>query len=203
MNICEIISKSTVAKSDIKKLIYKTYYTNRKENYGTICLRNDIVSLENVGVGEEKHIPPEKMRIADCSRGTKKLAEIHTHPNRSLFVSEGDILDSFRRSMDTQCIAVETEFKDNRIRCYTLKSEYKNKSVYIDKLKKDIEQIVKQVRKVEDRAFKAIYSNDEKLISETRHAEKEIKDKYFTKSKELHGLMDDSLNWFDYCDLEI
>lgn len=45
MNICDIIAKSTVAKSDIKKLIQKTYYTNMKENYGTMC--QTIILLKN------------------------------------------------------------------------------------------------------------------------------------------------------------
>ncbi len=38
--------------------------------------------------------------------------------------------------------------------------------------------------------------------SEAYRTEKEIKDKY-SKSKELSNLMEDSLNWFDYCQLEI
>lgn len=196
-----MLSKSTVAKSDIKKLIQKTYYTNKKENYGSICLHGNTVSLENVGVGEKEHIP--WVRFSGCSGGAQKLAEIHTHPSHNLFLSEGDILDSFRRGIDTQCIAVETEFKENRIRCYTIKNEYKNKSIYTDNLKKEVEQIVKRVREADDSAFKASYSTDERLRSEAYIAEKEIKNKYSAKSKELHNLIEDSLNWFAYCQLEI
>ena len=167
MNICDIIYKSTVAKSDIKKLIHKTYYTNMKENFGSICLHGNTASLENIGVGEAEFVPLSKMRFSGCSGGAQKLADIHTHPSRNLFISEGDILDIFRRGLGTECIAVESEFKENRIRCYTLKNEHKNRSVYVDNLKK------------------------------------EIRNKYHSKARELDKLMEDSLNWFDYCDLEI
>ena len=203
MNICDIISKSTVAKSDIKKLIHKTYYTNMKENYGTICLHNNTASLENVGVGEEEYVPLSKMRFSGCSGGAKKLADIHTHPSRNLFISEGDILDSFRRGLDTECLAIESESKENRVRCYTLKNENKSKGIYVDNLKKEIEQIVKQVRDADKNAFKAIITRNERLISEAKCAENEIRDKYHSKARELDKLMEDSLNWLDYCELEI
>lgn len=203
MNICDIISKSTVAKTNIKKLIHKTYYTNMKENYGTICLHGNTASVENIGVGEAEYIPLSKMRFSGCSGGAKKLADIHTHPSRNLFMSEGDILDTFRRGLDTECIAIESEFKENRVRCYALKKEYKDKSIYTDNLKKDIEQTVKHIREADDKAFKAIYTGNEKLIAETKHTEDELRSKYHSKAKELGKLMEDSLNWFDYCDLEI
>lgn len=203
MNICDIIYKSTVVKSDINKLIHKTYYTNMKENYGTICLHGTTVSLENIGIGEEEHIPLSKMRFSGCSGKAQKLADIHTHPSRNLFMSEGDILDSFRRGLDSECIAVESEFKENRVRCYTLKSEHKSKRIYVDNLKKEIEQIVKQVHDADKKAFKAIFTRNERLISKTKNTENKIKDKYHSKARELSKLMEDSLNWFDYCDLDM
>lgn len=203
MNVCDVLSESPAAKSGIRKMIDKTFYTHKKETFGVLCLHGDVISVENIGVGEYEYIANEKTGRGGCSGNGIKIAEIHTHPSRSVEMSDSDMLYALRQKLDTVCIGVEVGKPHNyEVGCHTLKESYKSKSRHADELKQRIEAIVPKIRAASDKAFKASYKNP-KLAEEAYREEKRLQREYWIMRDEMKLLIEEMPQWFDNCKANI